>query len=236
MALLSVQDVVAGYDAGTVLKGVTLSVDATATVALLGRNGVGKTTTLRTIAGQLTPRSGEIRFDGEDITGDRPDEIYNCGLVMVPEDGGIFPDLTVGENLRVPIIRDPDDERTIAEIYDVFPELERLRSSKGRHLSGGEQQMLTIARALRSVPELLLLDEPSEGLAPKVVEKVKSIVETIEVEGTTVFLVEQNVDMALSLADHVYIMDDGRVVHEGTPDEIRAAEEEIEQYLGVHRT
>jgi branched-chain amino acid transport system ATP-binding protein len=232
--LLEVDDVIAGYDAGTVLEGVSLTVETDETVALLGRNGVGKSTTLRTITGLLTPRSGAIRFDGEDITDARPHDRYERGIAMVPEDRGIFPDLTVRENLTVPTLPAGRQSRSLEDLYDFFPKLDQLSDSKGKHLSGGEQQMLSIARVLRSDPELLLLDEPSEGLAPQIVENVKGVIEQIDDEDTTVLIVEQNVEMALEVATSVYIMDAGTVVFEGSHADYEANRDEVERYLGIH--
>lgn len=232
--LLQVQDLHAGYAGGDVLHGVSLAVQEGSVVVLLGRNGVGKTTTLRAITGLISPTGGEVRFDGEDITGFRPHETYELGIGLVPEDRGIFPGLTVAENLRVPVIA--GEGRGEPELFDLFPQLEELRESKGRHLSGGEQQMLAIARALRADPRLFLLDEPSEGLAPQIVEDVANTIAKIAAENTTIFLVEQNVRFALDIATYVYVMDDGEIVLEGPVDDIRAQEETLEQYLGVHET
>ncbi len=233
-ALLTVDGVTAGYGAGTVLEDVSLRVEEHSTVGLLGRNGVGKTTTLRTVAGILTPREGTVTFASTDVTGDQPHEIYRRGVAMVPEDRGIFPDLTVRENLRVPIVTDAERERSIDDLYEFFPTLERIQHSKGKHLSGGEQQMLTIARVLRADPRLLLLDEPSEGLAPQIVEDVKSVIETIGDEGTTILLVEQNVEMVREVASYFYVMDAGHVVFEGDDAAMDEQEAEVERFLGIH--
>jgi branched-chain amino acid transport system ATP-binding protein len=234
--LLHLENVTAGYDEGTVLEDITLSVEEHSTVALLGRNGVGKTTTLRTIAGLLQPHSGTITFDETDITGEKPHEVYNDGIALVPEDRGVFPDLTVRENLQVPVISETATERSIDELFEFFPQLADLQDSKGKHLSGGEQQMLTIARVLRSSPKLLLLDEPSEGLAPQIVEDVKSVIETIRDEGTTILLVEQNVDMVRDIASYFYIMDAGRIVFTDEELPLEDDTQELEQYLGVQET
>ena len=235
MALLELEGVSAGYEGSDVLRGVSLAVKEGSVVSLLGRNGVGKTTTLRTIVGLIEPSAGAVRFDGEDITGDRPHVAYGRGIGFVTEDRGIFPDLTVEENLRVPVIED-DQGRTVDELYEFFPKLDELQASKGKNLSGGEQQMLAIARALRSDPRLLLLDEPSEGLAPQIVENVARVVEEIAAGGTTLLIVEQNVRFALDVAEYTYIMDDGRIVFEGTDEEVAENEAEVKRYLGVRET
>ena len=234
MALLDVDDLSAGYGGSDILRGVSLSIEEGSVVTLLGRNGAGKTTTLRSIVGLITPSAGTVRFDGEDITGYAPHVVYERGTGFVTEDRGIFPELTVEENLRVPLI--DDDGRPVSEMYEFFPKLEELRRSKGKNLSGGEQQMLAIARALRADPRLLILDEPSEGLAPQIIENVASVIKQIASDGTTLLVVEQNVKFALDIAEYTYIMDDGRVVFEGTDAEVNENEAEVKQYLGVSET
>jgi len=231
MALLELEDLAAGYEGSDILEGVSLSVDEGSVVALLGRNGAGKTTTLRTTVGLLKPSAGTIRFDGEDIAGGPPHAVYERGIGFVTEDRGVFPDLTVDENLRVPVTG--DRTRSIEELYEFFPKLRELRASAGKNLSGGEQQMLAIARALRGDPRLLLLDEPSEGLAPQIVENVGRVVEEIADDGTTLLIVEQNVAFALEIAEYAYIMDHGQVVFEGTDADVEANDEAVEQYLGI---
>lgn len=235
MALLELDDVRAGYSKSTVLQGVTLSVEEGTVTSLLGRNGVGKTTTLRTITGRLTPESGTITFKGEEINGTPPSAVHDKGIGMVTEDRGVFPELTVRENLLVPKESRSDTGRSIDDVYEDFPKLQELQDSEAGNLSGGEQQMLVIARALRSGPELLLLDEPSEGLAPQIVENVADIVRDVVESGTTVLLVEQNVNLALDLADYNYVMDQGRIVLEETSENIRANPDEAEQYLSIRR-
>lgn len=232
--LLDIQDLWAGYGEGDVLQGASLGVEEGSVVTLLGRNGVGKTTTLRSVVGLITPSEGTIRFDGEEITGCRPHEAYRRGISLVPEDRGIFTELTVDENLQVPLVG--EGSREVPELYELFPKLEELRNSKGRHLSGGEQQMLTFARALRPDPDLFMLDEPSEGLAPQIVEDVANAVESIEAEGTTILLVEQNIRFALDVADYAYVMDDGEIVLEDPVEELRRQEEVLERHLGIHET
>lgn len=234
MALLEVENIYAGYGGGDVVQDVSLSVEEGSVVTLLGRNGVGKTTALRTIVGMISPRSGTIRFESEDITELQPHNTYKRGISLVPEDRSIFPDLTVEENLRVPIVEE-DNNRTIEEIYKFFPKLQELRNSKGKNLSGGEQQMLAIGRALRQNPRLLLLDEPSEGLAPQIIEDVAATVEEIAAQGTTILLVEQNVKFAFDISSYGYIMEDGKIVLEGAI-ELLQQEKNIEQHLGIHST
>jgi branched-chain amino acid transport system ATP-binding protein len=233
MSFLELESVYAGYEGSDVLQGVSLSVEEGSVVTLLGRNGVGKTTTLRSIVGLVEPSGGAVRFDGEDITGSSPHAVYDRGIGFVTEDRGIFPDLTVEENLRVPVVEESEG-LPMSDVYDFFPKLEELEASKGKHLSGGEKQMLAIARALRGDPRLLLLDEPSEGLAPQIVENVGRVVEEIASSGTTLLIVEQNVKFALDMAEYTYIMDNGSIVFEGTDDEVEEKDEEVRNYLGVH--
>lgn len=235
MALLDISDIVVGYQSDSVVvDGVSLSVEEDSVVALLGRNGVGKTTTLKSIVGILTPRDGSIRFADEDITGCTPHEAAESGISLVLEDRGIFPNLTVRENLDVPHQTNPERAWSLDQVYEAFPKLEQVQGSDGGNLSGGEQQMLTIARALRTGPQLLLLDEPSEGLAPQIVEDVADVISDLAESDITVLLVEQNVNMALDVADDAYIMDTGEIVYEGTTDDIEANMDELESYLGVY--
>lgn len=235
MSILELNDVRSGYDESAVLHGISMSVEEGSVTSLLGRNGVGKTTTLRTATGQLNPQDGTITFRGEDITGLPTYEIHSKGIGMVTEDRGVFPDLTVRENLRVPRETNPDTAYSIEELFDFFPTLADLKTSKAKNLSGGEQQMLVIARALRSGTELLLLDEPSEGLAPQIVEDVADIIQEIARTNTTVLLVEQNVNLALDLADYNYVMDQGQIVLEDTSEALRKNPERAEQYLSISR-
>jgi len=232
MSLLELHDVYAGYlEDSNVLNGISMEVEQGSVVSLLGRNGVGKTTTLRTVVGLLTPTTGSIIYNEEDITGLPPHEIYKSGVGIVVEERDVFPKLTVEENLKAPIIE--GNGRTIAEIYDTFPRLQERRETDASNLSGGEQQMLAIARALRADPELLLLDEPTEGLAPQIVQTVVDAIEDIVADDKTILLVEQNAEVALDLSAHTYIIDKGEIVYEGTPSEVQARESELEAYLGV---
>jgi branched-chain amino acid transport system ATP-binding protein len=233
-ALLSVDGIDAAYGQSRILRDLSLSVDRGEVVSLVGRNGAGKTTTLRAIVGILTPSAGTVTFDGEDIT-DLPDyETVARGIQYVPEDRQVFPDLTVDENLRMGQLRN-EGAGTLStdEVFERFPRLRERRSNRGSQLSGGEQQMLVIARALVGRTELLLLDEPTEGLAPRIVEDVIDIVETISDEGVTILLVEQNVQAAMAVADRHYVINKGQNVFEGTTPEVRAADDVLERHLGV---
>jgi branched-chain amino acid transport system ATP-binding protein len=201
-------------------------------VTLLGRNGAGKTTTLRTITGTIPRREGRIEYEGEDSSEMSVDEISNRGLKMVPEDRRIFPTLTVMENLQV--ARDlAETARDVEEMFDIFPVLDDLRENRGRNLSGGEQQMLSVARALVQDPDLLLLDEPTEGLAPVIVEDLREVLGDIVERDVTVLMTEQNVDFALDLGERSYIIDRGANVWEGTTEELHQREDLLDEYLSV---
>jgi len=233
--LLSVRGLVSGYGSTRVLQGIDLDVPRGSVVTLIGRNGVGKTTTLRSILGNVPPSEGTITFDGADITTLSPEKTAREGIALVPEERRIFPGLTVSENVEIGRIggRRDAEKPSVDAIVDEFENLARHRNSRGANLSGGEQQMLAIARALVSAPDLLLLDEPTEGLAPAIVKQVQRKIEELNDDGATILLVEQNVQVALDAADYVYILDKGRVVHEGPADEVAAADEVLDRYLGV---
>ena len=232
MALLEVEDVDAFYGNSHVLFDLSLEVEENEIVTLLGRNGAGKTSTLRTITGTIPRREGHISYGGTDISKRSVDSISNMGLKLVPEDRRVFPTLTVQENLL--IARDScDDPRDIEEMYEIFPELDDHRESKGRNLSGGEQQMLSVARALIQDPELLLLDEPTEGLAPVIVENLRDVFEDLLEQDVTVLLTEQNVSFALDLAERAYIIEKGSNVWEGEINELRQRDDLLEEYLSV---
>lgn len=235
MSLLEVSDVEAGYETGQVLFGVNLEVEQGERVALLGRNGAGKTTTLRSVVGADVPNvtAGSVTFDGEELLGEEAYQIAERGIAFVPEERRCFPALTVEENIQVAINHAADPKR-MDEVLEYFPKLQELRKKHARNMSGGEQQMLAIARALAQNPDLMLLDEPSEGLAPFIVRRVEEVIEQInEEQGITVLFVEQNVAMALSVADRHYILDEGRIVEQVTSEELRADEQLRQQYLGV---
>jgi len=219
------------YGLGHILHGLSLGVAEGEVVALLGRNGAGKTTTLRSITGLTPPRKGAVRYKGRDIAGLDPHRISQSGIALVPETRGIFSYLTARENLH--IARRSTSRWQIDNVLERFPKLKERLDSKGRELSGGEQQMLAIARALLTGPELLLLDEPSQGLAPIVVDAVMSTVRALKSERVSMLLVEQNAEMALQLADRVYVIDHGAVVFEGTPARLRADRQVMTTYLGV---
>jgi branched-chain amino acid transport system ATP-binding protein len=215
--------------------------------ALLGRNGAGKTTTLRAIAGARPPdlRSGIVRFRGEDVTDADTEDISMSGIGIVPEERRIFPNLTVEENLHLAEVSrnssnlfgrnlgEVTEARPIREMYNAFPRLDERQNQLAGTLSGGEQQMLAIARALRQNPRLLMLDEPYEGLAPQIIEDVEAAIERISEEGTTVLLVEQNAAAAINIAERCYIVDQGEIVFEGGSEELREDDETRQRYLGV---
>jgi len=221
--LLNVEDVHAAYGLSRVLFGISVEVVAGECVCLLGRNGVGKTTTMRTVMGLLRPTDGRIRWKQTDITGWSPHRIARAGIGFVPEDRRIFPELTVWENLDVAARAARRPGRwDIAAVFDLFPALSELRNRPGGHLSGGEQQMLTIARTLMGNPDLLLLDEPSEGLAPLVVATLLEKTRELKAQGLTILLAEQGVDFSLALADRVYVLEKGSIRHNGPAAELRA--------------
>jgi branched-chain amino acid transport system ATP-binding protein len=222
LSLLEVHDIHAAYGSSRVLFGISLTVARGECVCLLGRNGVGKTTTMRAIMGLTPPSSGRIVFDGTDITGLPPHRIARLGLGFVPENRRIFADLTVWENLDVAArAAGRSGYWTVEAVYDLFPKLSALANRQGGFLSGGEQQMLTIGRTLMGNPDLLLLDEPSEGLAPLVVESMLEQVSRLKREGLTILLAEQGVDFSLALADRVYVLEKGAVRFAGAAAELR---------------
>jgi branched-chain amino acid transport system ATP-binding protein len=231
--LLRVRDLYTAYGLSQVLFGVSLEVARGECVCLLGRNGVGKTTTMRSIMGLTPPTRGRVEWKGRDIAGRPPHEVAKRGLGFVPEDRRIFADLTVWENLDVATRRTGNGGFTVARVYELFPKLAELRDRQGGYLSGGEQQMLTIARTLMGNPELLLLDEPSEGLAPLVVEHLSEQIARLKGEGLTILLAEQNVDFSLTLADRVYVLEKGAVRYEGTAQAFRADDSIRHQYLAL---
>jgi branched-chain amino acid transport system ATP-binding protein len=232
-ALLRVQDLYTAYGLSQVLFGVSLEVNPGECVCLLGRNGVGKTTTMRSIMGLTPPARGRVEWKGRDITGRAPHAVAKAGLGFVPEDRRIFSDLTVWENLDVATRGAGKNGFTLERVYELFPKLAELRDRQGGFLSGGEQQMLTIARTLMGNPELLLLDEPSEGLAPLIVEHLGEQIGRLKREGLTILLAEQNVDFSLELADRVYVLEKGAVRYQGTVAAFRADDSIRHQYLAL---
>ncbi len=219
------------YGLGHILHDLSLRVGESEVVALLGRNGAGKTTTMRSIAGLTPPRSGEIRYKGRNIAGIEAHRVSRLGIALVPETRDIFSFLSTRENLS--IAQRKGSRWQMDEVLARFPRLKERLNNKGRELSGGEQQMLAIGRALLTGPELLLLDEPSQGLAPMVVESVMETIRDLKKERVSMLLVEQNAEMALRLADRVYVIDHGTVVFEGTPAALRANQQVTRAYLGV---
>ncbi|MBW3595154.1 MAG: ABC transporter ATP-binding protein [Actinobacteria bacterium] len=236
MSLLEVTDLKAGYGTLPVLGGISFEIEEGETAVLLGLNGAGKTTTILTLAGMLKPWSGTITFDGKDITGTDPRKLVADGIVLVPEGRHVFPQLTVAQNLRLgawPYKRDRKGTREIVErAVEYFPRLRERWTQLGGTLSGGEQQMLAIARGLMARPKLLLIDESSLGLSPVLTQTVFEVVDKINDDGVTVFMVEQNAGV-LSIADKAYVMEKGTLIYSGKGDEIMNNEEIREAYLGA---
>ncbi|MGA3036885.1 MAG: ABC transporter ATP-binding protein [Vulcanimicrobiaceae bacterium] len=232
MSLLEVKSLNSYYGDSHILFDVTLRVEAHEVVALLGRNGAGKSTTLKSLIGLVRPRSGSIVFDGQEIAGKPAHAIAKAGMQLVPEDRRIFGALDVEENLKLATFS-AATAWTLERIYDMFPRLAERRRSRGTDLSGGEQQMLSIARALIRSPKLILLDEPFEGLAPVIVHDLISICRKLADEGQTIVLVEQNLAATLGLAHRAYFLNNGHVVHEGPASEIKADPEFLQKHLGV---
>jgi len=219
------------YGKSHILHGVSLDVAEGKITALLGRNGAGKTTTLRSVMGLTPPREGRVTIFGSDTTRWPTFRIAACGVGYVPEGRRIFPNLSVEENLKVPLER--PGPWSVARIYELFPRLAERKLNRGRQLSGGEQEMLSIGRALLLNPRLLILDEPSQGLAPLIVREVFRIVAQMRSEGISVLLVEQNVRMSLEIADHAYVLDDGSVVYSGPAHELAADEARVQSLAGA---
>lgn len=233
--LLRVEHLHAHYGKSHILHGVNLAVEEASIVSLLGRNGSGRSTTLKTLMGIVPATEGSIVLDGRKLTGLRPFEVARAGLAYVPEERLVFPNLTVEENLQMGI-QPPQSGRapwTIADMYRYFPRLEERRDGKAGTLSGGEQQMLTICRSLLGNPRVLLIDEPTEGLAPKIVEVVMEVILDIRKRGVAVVLVEQKLTIALKVAQRVFVMGHGEIVFEGTPDELRTRPDIRRDWLEV---
>ncbi len=228
--MLELADVHSYYGESHVLHGVSLKVEAGSVVALLGRNGMGKTTTVHSVMGLVTPRRGAVRFKGKEITGLAPYKIARLGLGLVPQGRRIFPSLSVRENLLLSM---RGKGYSLDQIYSYFGVLKQRMNNKGNQLSGGEQQMLAIARALLGNPELVLMDEPSEGLAPLLIQQVGDIILRLKSEGLSIFLVEQNVPLALKVSDYVYVLHKGQVVYHSSPAELTKNERVLSEYVGV---
>jgi branched-chain amino acid transport system ATP-binding protein len=233
MSVLTLEDVNSYYGNSHILFDLDIEVEQNEVVALLGRNGAGKTTTLRTITGTIPRREGTITFRGDDISGESVDKISNRGIKLVPEERRIFPTLTVTENMQVARDMCSGDPRDIEEMYDIFPVLDELRENRGRNLSGGEQQMLSVARALIQDPDLLLLDEPTEGLAPVIVDDLYDVLSEVVSEDVTVVITEQNVDFALDLSERAYIIEKGANAWEGSVKELEERDDLLDEYLSI---
>ena len=241
--LLSVREIHTYYGDSYVLQGVSLEVPAGAIIAILGRNGMGKTTLIRSVAGLTPPRRGDVIFKGRSQRGRPPYAIANDGMAMVPQGRRIFRSLSVRENLLLPTSRLARPARRIgngartrwdlAAVLAEFPQLAARIEHPGGALSGGEQQMLAVGRALMANPDLILMDEPSEGLAPRLVQQIESIMKRVRGHGHAVLLVEQNFALAMAVADHVHVVASGRLVFGGTPRELQAAPAVLDQHLGV---
>ncbi len=232
--MLRVEDLHAYYGDSHILQGVTLEVGEGEVVALLGRNGMGKTTTISSIVGLVPPRSGSIRFGDEELVGRAPHAIANLGIGLVPQGRRLFPELTVTENLTLAARPGRNGGLwSLERIYELFPILETRSDVHAGRLSGGEQQMAAIARALLTNPRLLLLDEPSEGLAPLIVEEIGTVIAGLGTEGLSILLVEQHLPMATRVADRVYIMSKGQIAYEGSPADLLADDEARAKHLGV---
>lgn len=239
MKILDVQQIHSFYGKSHVIQGVSLQLDQGAFVCLLGRNGVGKTTTLHSIMGMVKPKEGKVLFNGEELRGLEPFQISRMGVGLVPETRRIFASLTVEENLRLAVVGnkkrrlEKGEGWTMEAIYDQFPSLSNRRNQNGGNLSGGEQQMLTIARTLMGNPDVLLVDEPTEGLAPVIAKDVMDMLRDINKAGVTILMVEQNMNLAMKLVNYFYVMGKGRIVFQGDKEALLAADEVRHQYLEV---
>jgi len=233
--ILEVNDIQTFYGTSHVLFGVSLFIHEGEIVSILGRNGAGKTTTLRSIMGLTPPHSGSIKFNGLEILKKAPDFISRAGIGFVPDDRLVFPDLTVQENLNIAVKSSSSGQQSwsLEKVYKLFPKLRILENRMGAHLSGGEAQMLTIARTLMGNPDLLLLDEPVEGLAPIVVDSLKSQIVKLKKENMTILMCEQNFNFATSLSDRVYVIDKGKIRFEGSVPDLLGNEKIRRRYLTV---
>jgi len=231
--MLSIQGLNTHYGASHILQGVDIELAKGRIAAVLGRNGVGKTTTVKTIMGLVAPSGGRVTLDGTPITGWAPHRVARAGVAYVPEGRQIFPDMTVVENIRV-AQRKPAKAWTLEKLLELFPSLRERQRNKGSQLSGGEQQMLAVARALVTDPRIILLDEPSQGLAPLVVRELARVIRLLRDAGVTILLIEQNMKLAEVVADELYIMVKGRMVYNADPQRFRAEEQQIRaRYLSV---
>jgi branched-chain amino acid transport system ATP-binding protein len=231
--LLELRDVNTFYSESHILRGVTLRIKEGEVATLLGRNGAGKTTTVKTIMGILSPRSGKIQLDGRDLVGLKPHEIARRGLGYVPEDRRVFPSLSVLENLMLPVWGRGQLGWDLAKVYDFFPNLKARAGNKGVQLSGGEQQMLAIARILMAKMDLILLDEPTEGLAPLLIRAIGDIIREVKKSGLTILLIEQNTRFATTLADSHHILYEGKIVYAEPNSRFKQDQDTQRRYLGV---
>ena len=236
--MLKVRDLVVAYGGIEALKGISLDVPDGKIVTLIGANGAGKSTLLRSIIGLVKVKNGNVEYNGDKLTGLNSQQIVSKGLTLVPEGRRVFPNLTVLENLRIGAYMRKDEDGIAADIkriYEIFPRLEERNWQMAGTLSGGEQQMLALGRALMSRPKLMMMDEPSLGLAPLVIKEIFNIIRSINENGTTVLLVEQNANMALKVAHHAYVLETGRIMMEGSGKELLENEEIKEAYLGTKK-
>jgi branched-chain amino acid transport system ATP-binding protein len=232
--ILVVDDIHTYYSESYILQGLSLKIPAAKVVALVGRNGMGKTTTMRSIMGFTPPRRGKIWFKDEDITKLEAHEIPRRGLGLVPQGRRIFPSLSVKENLDIAVRQYAKKYAwNIKRVFSLFPGLQERVNNKGNQLSGGEQQMLAIARALVSNPDLILMDEPSEGLGPIIIQEVAGVIRQLKQEGVSVLLAEQNLPLALGVSDYVYVINKGMMVFEGTPEALQANSDIEREYLAI---
>ncbi|MDI1344461.1 MAG: ABC transporter ATP-binding protein [Pseudolabrys sp.] len=231
--LLAVKDLQAWYGESHILHGVNFDVREGEVVTLLGRNGAGKTTTMKSIMGIVANRTGSVRFEGQELIGKQSNQIARAGIALCPEERGIFASLSVEENLLLPPVIRPGG-LSLDRIFELFPNLkERLGSSQGTKLSGGEQQMLAIGRILRTGARLLMLDEPTEGLAPVIIQQIGKTIRSLKQQGFTILLVEQNFRFASTVADRYYVMEHGRIIDQFSNSELDANVEKLHEYLGV---
>ena len=230
--MLEVRDLHAYYGKSHILHGVSLSVGAGEIVSLLGRNGVGRSTTIKAVMGQVAA-TGSVRFKGAEVLGRRTFEIAHLGLGYVPENRDIFPTLTVEQNLQLGMKRSKPGKWTVEEMYKMFPRLRERRNTAAGVMSGGEQQMLTLCRTLMGDPALIMIDEPTEGLAPKIVELVGQYLRELKNRGISVLLVEQKLSIALDISDRLYVMGHGQIVFEGSPDDLKANQAVRKEWLEV---
>jgi branched-chain amino acid transport system ATP-binding protein len=236
--MLKVEAINTFYGSSHILHDVSLEVHPGEIVVLLGRNGVGKTTTLKSIMGILPLQNGRVVFEGREITGYPPHKVAACGVAFIPEERRIFPNLTVLENLKMGMVAQGnriDSRAQLAVVLDYFPRLRERINNKGNRLSGGEQQMLTIARGLVSNPKLLMIDEPTEGLSPILVEEITRIIRRLHTDGVTILVVEQNYEMSLNLSENLraYVIEKGQIKLEGTKAKLRECQADVEKCLGV---